>query len=429
MVVKLSRHSHTAVAVLFLGVALTCAQERGNPPSSEAADNIIDEKISQLTEQIRQLELLRGSSLEIRQPSLSSKAQHSELDGVIGRNSAQEAEGEAKDGKELGESQGGESEASSGEEGSGGKETEVEEELEEPFTAMDLTCGICLLCFITFNMTLYYLVNWPDPDMQVYVWTVISRTICIFVAIFVFSSVDVMLKYLTGTGRSEISQAALAFFQVAVWFISMQATVAYVSGAMEQHPFTRETSIVDQKKDRSIRFQSVADLLAHICGFAAINAGGCLQHMYPFNINALTLYAVPLIMFINILIVGRTVKMIRTSIKDAVERKRGDTASYSALTIVPADPQAFSKEEEHELVDWCLEQWEEETYEVELDVAGLAVSFVLVQACRFSVTGIMPNNLGIEEEHFIHPSQSSLTMLAIGAVFAILCVVCVLAHP
>jgi len=381
------------------------------------------------------LRVSSSSGRQLRESSkdVTSELRPSELDEVESKEVALEegTEGDAQTRLED-EREAQIEEAEGGEEG----EQEGEEEEKAEFTPLDLTCGICLLSFITFNMTLYYLVNWPDPEMKIYVWTVISTTISIFISIFIFTCTDlIMLKYFSEESSPNGWLATLGFLELSFWFTVMQVSVAYVSGALEEHPFTVDQAsrdrksinqqVEDQKIDRKIAFKSVATLLAHITGFAAINAGGSLQHMYPFNSTAATRFLVPPLMFFGQLVVGRLVRMLRLKVKNAVVSRH--KATYSALTRAStrADAEGF---DERELVKWCLEQWDEETYESELEIAGLAISFLLVQACRFSITGVMPNNLGIEEEHFTHPFHDTLWLFSIGIGFAALCVFHVFWH-
>eukprot|EP00747_Dinoflagellata_sp_TGD_P149324 gnl/TRDRNA2_/TRDRNA2_177001_c3_seq17.p1 gnl/TRDRNA2_/TRDRNA2_177001_c3~~gnl/TRDRNA2_/TRDRNA2_177001_c3_seq17.p1 ORF type:complete len:315 (-),score=80.15 gnl/TRDRNA2_/TRDRNA2_177001_c3_seq17:294-1100(-) len=76
--------------------------------------------------------------------------------------------------------------------------------------------------------------------------------------------------------------------------------------------------------------------------------------------------------------------------------------------------------EEADGKEWSLEKWEEEVFESENEIAGLQVSFLTLQACRFNITGVLPNNLGIELEHYIHPTYCSIELgcLSLFFVFA-----------
>merc|ERR1719487_479671 len=70
--------------------------------------------------------------------------------------------------------------------------------------------------------------------------------------------------------------------------------------------------------------------------------------------------------------------------------------------------------------EYAMEKWEEEVFESENEIAGLQVSFLTLQACRFNITGVLPNNLGIELEHYIHPTICSIKLgcLSLFFVFA-----------
>lgn len=46
-----------------------------------------------------------------------------------------------------------------------------------------------LLGSVAFVMLLFYVVNWPDDDIRLYAWTIISTTLSIFTAVLAFSGV------------------------------------------------------------------------------------------------------------------------------------------------------------------------------------------------------------------------------------------------
>jgi hypothetical protein len=337
--------------------------------------------------------------------------------------------------------------ASSEEEGTEGEDAESslgereereEEEEAEEFNNKDLVCAICLLSFVVFIMTLYYMVNIKDEDMKIYVWTVISTTISIFLSVFAFVSVQKALhEILTSPSDSDIKFMLLGFFQFAIWFILMEVSIFFCSGAYLDKPFSsnRRAIIHQEKLDMKILFKSVATLLAHITGFAAINFGGCLQQMYPFN-NEFTRYMVPPIMFVLQIIGGRLVRIIRVHLKKQLHARpetdisdQKDPHGHNTYSALNEEVEATGDKEAsddivflHDQREWCMATWDEETYEAEVDVAGLSVSFLLVQACRASITGVMPNALGIEEEHYVHPQRCSVLLLGLGLAFSALCV-------
>jgi hypothetical protein len=87
--------------------------------------------------------------------------------------------------------------------------------------------------------------------------------------------------------------------------------------------------------------------------------------------------------------------------------------------------EAFTKQEG---IEWCVYKWDEETYEAENDISSLAISFLLLQATRFNLTGIMPDNIGIEEENWLHPSKDVYSLAGVGLILAVLCCLIVVVY-
>lgn len=51
--------------------------------------------------------------------------------------------------------------------------------------AVHETVAAMLLLFVGFVMTMFYLINFPDPDIQDQAWQLLSRTVCIFIAVLI----------------------------------------------------------------------------------------------------------------------------------------------------------------------------------------------------------------------------------------------------
>lgn len=58
-----------------------------------------------------------------------------------------------------------------------------------------------------------------------------------------------------------------------------------------------------------------------------------------------------------------------------------------------------------------MKKYEEEVVEAMNDVASLCISFLFVQALRYNISGVLPNNMGIEPEDYVHGAVSSWQML------------------
>jgi len=63
--------------------------------------------------------------------------------------------------------------------------------------------------------------------------------------------------------------------------------------------------------------------------------------------------------------------------------------------------------------------WDEEVYEAEVEIAALSVSFLTVRACRFCISGVLPDVLGIEWGNWLHPFDCSVKLFVMSLVFAI----------
>merc|ERR1719174_1639367 len=87
---------------------------------------------------------------------------------------------------------------------------------------MSSTIGIMLIGNVSFTMSLFYLVNHQDPDMQRYTWTVIGTTISIFSAVLLFQSVEGMLHHYVLEELPQILAVCVAFLHMSLWFILTQ---------------------------------------------------------------------------------------------------------------------------------------------------------------------------------------------------------------
>lgn len=65
---------------------------------------------------------------------------------------------------------------------------------------------------------------------------------------------------------------------------------------------------------------------------------------------------------------------------------------------------------------WAVHLYEEEVFDSEEDIVGVAVSFLVVQALRQYLSGHLPNNFGVEEEKedYMHTPGEAYSLLACG---------------
>eukprot|EP00928_Gymnodinium_smaydae_P093823 TRINITY_DN7814_c3_g1_i1.p1 TRINITY_DN7814_c3_g1~~TRINITY_DN7814_c3_g1_i1.p1 ORF type:complete len:618 (+),score=103.03 TRINITY_DN7814_c3_g1_i1:146-1855(+) len=261
--------------------------------------------------------------------------------------------------------------------------------------------------------------------MVYYTWSIISTTISIFVAVLMFSGMNVVLHSVLLKGQPQIWHIVANFIQLVVYLLTLQFATAYFSGVFEEQPFLRgRTKVVcgttlpftiqEQRSQKMRRMQCWATLLSHMTGFSAISFGGAIQHLEVFTKHRMSTFFVIPFLYIGLVLSGRVFRKMRNH---AIHEGKyaGPVRAprrYSSLATEAAD-------EMHENMGRgiMMTRYEETVTEAMNDVSSLAVSFLTVQACRFNISGVLPNDLGIEESHYVHPWTCSLYLIILSVAF------------
>jgi len=250
--------------------------------------------------------------------------------------------------------------------------------------ANDVSVGMAatLLGAICFQMTVYYLLNHSDSDMRKYSYEVVVSTISIFCAVLLFQSINNFVEELFLDGQPPMTQVMVDFGHMMIWYTSTQLALAYISGAIGAKP----TNLADME----CNMKCFAVLLAHITGFASINAFASVQQLDFFSQSPLHAFAVVPLAAVFQLTLQRITDTIRTK-----------------LALSDGDMDEFEQ------------GWDEETEEAENDVMGLVISFTLVQSIRFAVNSTLPNVEGAEEPEELqnHTSQQIGLTFGFGLLF------------
>ncbi|CAE7273216.1 unnamed protein product [Symbiodinium microadriaticum] len=237
-------------------------------------------------------------------------------------------------------------------------------------------------------MLMFYLVNWPDRDIQRYSWQVISQTISIFCAVLLFQGCNGLVEEHFIKGSTPPVEVAVDMCQMLFWLTCMQIVLAITSGALSEY-FGAEPD--QEKVELNVKSWSV--LFSHVAGFATINAWGSIQQEY-FNGSFLQALLVIPIGYCGLSIIYHFFDVVREHVAHMDDDKK----------------------------DWYEEKWDEETEEAENDVAGLSLSFLTVQALRYAISGILPNQEGIESwsDAISHSSRQCHLLMGCGLVFFLL---------
>lgn len=237
--------------------------------------------------------------------------------------------------------------------------------------------SIMLIGAIAFQMGLFYLVNWPDEDIQYYTYHVIGRSISIFTAVLIFDAIHGIVYQFFGVDHSGSRLSIVAGVgQMLSWFVVMQVVTAHVAGALpwnteladpdELEPGEELEEVKQKWKRREMGLKCWAGMLTHITAFACIATWSLVQQGPFFRQTFWTcLLVVPMaFVFISILYEG---------------------ATWVRFWISMADDGAISKSEG---------MWDEESEEAENDVMAMALSYITVQAFQFWFLGVMPDEKG-----------------------------------
>ena len=82
--------------------------------------------------------------------------------------------------------------------------------------------AVMLLGSLTFIMSIFYLINWEDRDIQRYSWAAVSSTISIFCAVLLFQSIDGVVNLLVGAEELSALQFTTDAAQMIAWFLLLQ---------------------------------------------------------------------------------------------------------------------------------------------------------------------------------------------------------------
>lgn len=260
----------------------------------------------------------------------------------------------------------------------------VSAEEEEKPSKMAVAIAATLLGAISFQLSLYYLTNHSDDDMRKYSYEIINATVSIFSAVLLFQSFNDLVETFFLEGMSLEFAVGVDMLHMLIWFGILQLTLAKISGAIGEKPKSKEAMELNMK--------SVAVLLAHITGFASINAWGSLQQLEFFNTPLMSFAVVP---------ISGTGQFLLQRITDAIRN--------------------YVSRSDDGITDEFEEAWDEETEECENDVMGLTLSFNMTQAIRFGLTGTLPNQEGEVEWYDLRQeweSNSQFWMYVVGAILA-----------
>lgn len=258
-----------------------------------------------------------------------------------------------------------------GEHGGGGEEVAKHEEVRDKFGHVarsehhvsEMAAGVAatLLGAMVFIMALYYVLNHPDADIRRYSYETVSQTVAIFTSILFFQGLNNVLESIFEDASLEVL-VGINMVHFLFWLLMTQVWLAYMTGVIGSKP--------ESVEKMELNSNSWAVLLAHITGFACLNAFGTIQHLPFVKDRMLLVFGVVIFAAFCLTVLEQIMRKLRMLL---IHRSDGEKDEYEKA-------------------------WVEETKEAEDDVMGFALSFLTVQALRFLISGHLPNPEG-EDSH------------------------------
>jgi len=322
-----------------------------------------------------------------------------------------------------------------------------EESEHEALSESDVAIGWMLLGGILIIAIMFYMVNFPDADIRLYSWSIISTTMSIFMAVLIFQGTKDLVFYALSCivgfipEHSEL-RIAIDGLLFLFWFVAMHLMIVHQSGVSSSSPsdWSRKGWVVADPlhemceeeiqcqpethtgdhgvarwKDETIfvklkcpeKVQETAKtrcwgmLFAHVAAFADIlTMSRLMQHRSLQD----PLYAL-------LIVTGNAGLLF---LLFAVTRQsRGEDQEEAArqhLGIRFASRHDGQGAERFEMM--C-----DESKEAEDELVCLASSFLLVQALRYSLTGVLPDEEGIEEPTLLATNEEILWLYGVAVLF------------
>eukprot|EP00929_Paragymnodinium_shiwhaense_P089227 TRINITY_DN49413_c0_g1_i1.p1 TRINITY_DN49413_c0_g1~~TRINITY_DN49413_c0_g1_i1.p1 ORF type:complete len:604 (-),score=76.01 TRINITY_DN49413_c0_g1_i1:385-2196(-) len=294
--------------------------------------------------------------------------------------------------------------------------------------------GLTMLGTMILIMGFWYNVQSIDQDIRRTTWEIINNTISIFIAALVFTpSSSFLEQFLLDVAerllewqmdldsglifelKRYVNQMLVAFFYCCM-FLRL-AMLTRLTDEKARKEITEDEKLLGAQKSKV----AVGPMWGHVTAFAGMHGWGMTQtssHRHYRDSPEQSAELIPAAFFkwfaiLCVVGAGRSAYL----------------RHYVCVDQQPATPQGGRrqrcKEVKEKPPDELVKLFKEKTVDVENDIYGLFVSFLLVQSLRYKIGGTLPNEEGIEEgssiwQHTIrqaaHLYATSLFLLGVACV-------------
>eukprot|EP00928_Gymnodinium_smaydae_P087125 TRINITY_DN71459_c0_g1_i1.p1 TRINITY_DN71459_c0_g1~~TRINITY_DN71459_c0_g1_i1.p1 ORF type:complete len:578 (-),score=99.09 TRINITY_DN71459_c0_g1_i1:64-1737(-) len=238
-------------------------------------------------------------------------------------------------------------------------------------TAVATAVSIMLLGMMTFQVSTFYMVKYPDLDVQRFTWSCLSQTVSIFCAILIYTGLkDLMLLPFMGVKQSHdelVSSMLLARLQDFSIHRLTWLSEAHLGGGGHEisipcaaYVFFMLFFLVQGTfialRERHVHMEAFASVSGHVLGFAGIEVFGGIQQKHPWCNNAFGAIICVILSCLVIYVLCHAATKLRRLIDDTEEG----------------------------------EHWREECCEAEDELGGFVLGLLMSAVVRFMITGSLP---------------------------------------
>jgi len=240
--------------------------------------------------------------------------------------------------------------------------------------------GIMLLGMVTFVMSLFYAVHFPDSDVQHATWLTLSEAISLFCAVLAFTAFkDLMVLQFGETGGHhagdpDIKSMILSFLRLLIAFWGVQF-------------------LLMKYRRTDLPLKAWGSIGGNVVAFAAIDSLGMIQQFSPFKDNPANAFAGFVIGGFMIMCMCLSAHIVRNYVM-----------TYEDGII-----------KEHEM------KWNDQCKHVENQFAAICLGLLLSIVVRFAISGSLPAIWGSPK----NKSQDQVnTLFGVSLAWRFLCSLC-----
>lgn len=252
----------------------------------------------------------------------------------------------------------------------------------EPPKRDTIAAGMLLASVVYMTATLGMASQMRDRKLRKLTLSALNTKISIFIAVLMFQAITGCFAREEEEEHPDWVGIGLTFVGVFIWFVALQVLMASINYNQFNCGWKGWMSLTSKKKnwerERELQLEFWATLMGHVVGFACIDGFAKLQLKMYQMMGGLGAWLAILVATVSMTGWYNLIKKSRKRFNETQAHKDDDSK--------------VCKQER-------LERIEDAAEDTENDAIALTISFLLCQAFRLAITGILPNGEGLSERY------------------------------